>query len=56
MRRVGVALALLAGCLAILVGLLVRRALESANFETTVVDGNLIALLPRSPNFENCFW
>ena len=36
MRRVGVALALLAGCLAILVGLLVRRALESANFETTV--------------------
>ncbi len=23
------------------------------NFETTVVDGNLVALLPRSPNFED---
>jgi len=35
-KRVGMVLALLAGCLAILVGLLVQRALESASFEKTV--------------------
>lgn len=36
MKRVGAALVLLAGCLAILVGLLVDRALESASIERAV--------------------